>query len=75
MVCTQSWAGWIGGKAVKYVFVVGWRPVEQVGLEMKIGDQFPLVIWKLMVYTELTREAHNRKRNKAGHRTQGSEPV
>lgn len=42
---------------------------------MKTGDQFPLVIWKLMEYTEVTREAHNRKISKAGHRTQGSEPV
>ena len=42
---------------------------------MKTSDQFPLVSWKLMEYTEVTREAHNRKISKAGHRTQGSEPV
>ena len=42
---------------------------------MKIGDEFPLVIWKLMVHTKLSREAHDGEIDKAGHRAQGSEPV
>lgn len=37
------------------------RPAEQVGLEMKTGDQFPFVMWKRMVHTELSREARDGK--------------
>lgn len=44
-----------------------WRPAEQVGLEMKTGDQFPFVMWKRMVHTELSREARDGKIDEAGH--------
>lgn len=42
------------------------RPAEQVGLEMKTGDQFPFVMWKRMVHTELSREARDGKIDEAG---------